>query len=114
MHRSDDSGVQTLIDDAVAGVDITSDNAGVAAAAEQAACEAANGTWDGSVCAPAAVPYRDCFLVGACGLDGWDYGAYEGEDEFVTGCVATNAAPCTRRVLPESSADDDRAPISAR
>jgi hypothetical protein len=50
-------------------VDITSD----IAAAEQAGCEAANGTWDGSVCTPAD---RDCFREGACGVDGWNQGAY--------------------------------------
>ena len=91
---ADDSGVQGLIDEAVAAVDITSDNAALCtdaggtyyagsdttspvcsvditsdnAAAEQAGCEAANGTWAGSVCtpaAPAAAPYN-CFIGGFC------------------------------------------------
>jgi len=50
-------------------VDITSDNAGVAAVAEQTGCEAANGTWDGSSCTPAAAPYN-CFLGGFCSQAG--------------------------------------------
>ena len=86
---ADDSGVQTLIDDAVAAVDITSDNAGVAAAAGQTACEAAGGSWDGSACTPAAVADRDCFREGACGADGRNFGPYEGETISSTGCSDT-------------------------
>jgi len=78
---ADDSGIQALIDE----VDITSDNV----AAEQAGCETANGTWDGSVCTPAAVADRDCFREGACGVDGWNYGAYEGVTISSTGCSDT-------------------------
>ena len=63
-------------------VDITSDNA----AAEQAGCEAANGTWDGSVCTPAD---RDCFREGACGTDGWNQGRYAGVTISSTGCSDT-------------------------
>ena len=72
-----DSGIQALIDE----VDITSDN--------QTVCEAANGTWDGSVCTPAAVPVRDCFREGACGVEGWNYAAYAGVDSSSTGCSDT-------------------------
>ena len=60
-------------------------------AAEQAGCEAANGTWDGSVCTPAAVADRDCFREGACGVDGWNYGPYEGVTVSSTGCADTAA-----------------------
>lgn len=88
---ADDSGVQTLIDDAVAAVDITSNDPGVAAAAAQAACVEANGTWDGSVCTPAAVPDRDCFRAGACGVDGWNDGAFVGVTSSSTGCSDTSA-----------------------
>ena len=58
---ADDSGVQTLIDDAVAGVDITSDNAGVA----QSTCEAAGGTWDGSTCTAADITSNDAAIAAA-------------------------------------------------
>jgi hypothetical protein len=108
---ADDSGVQALIDDAVAAVDITSDNESLCtnaagtydsgadtcsvditsdnAAAEQTGCEDANGTWDGSVCTPAAVADRDCFREGACGEDGWQYGNYVGVTISSNGCSDT-------------------------
>ena len=63
----------------------------IAAAAAQAACEDATGTWDGSVCTPAAVPDRDCFREGACGVDGWNDGAYVGVTSSSTGCSDTSA-----------------------
>lgn len=85
---ADDSGVRGLIDEAVAAVDITSDNA----AAEQAGCEAANGTWAGSVCTPAA---PDCFRLGACGSDGWNYGSYAGSTAASTGCDQTEYGSAT-------------------
>ena len=72
-------------------VDITSDNAAIAAAAEQDGCEAANGTWDASVCTPAAVADRDCFREGACGVDGWGYASYAGVTVSSTGCSDTIA-----------------------
>jgi hypothetical protein len=72
-------------------VDITSDNPAIAAAAEQDGCEAANGTWDASVCTPAAVADRDCFREGACGVDGWNYGSYAGVTVSSTGCADTDA-----------------------
>jgi len=68
--------------------DITSDNAAIAAAAEQDGCEAANGTWDASVCTPAD---RDCFREGVCGVDGWNQGAYQGGTVSSTGCADTAA-----------------------
>ena len=71
--------------------DITSDNAAIAAAAEQDGCEAANGTWDASVCTPAAVADRDCFREGACGVDGWNSGLYEGVTVSSTVCADTAA-----------------------
>ena len=71
--------------------DITSNDAEIAAAAAQAACVAANGTWDGSVCTPAAVPDRDCVRAGACGVDGWNYGNYVGVTSSSTGCSDTSA-----------------------
>ena len=77
--------IQSLIDEAVAGVDITSDNA----AAEQAGCEAAGGTWENDACTPVAVADRDCFREGACGSDGWDYGTYAGGTAASTGCGQT-------------------------
>ena len=70
-------------------VDITSDNAAIAAAAEQDGCEAANGTWDASVCTPAAVADRDCFREGACGAGGWNRGAYVGVTASSSGCSET-------------------------
>ena len=76
-----DSGIQELIDEAVAEVDITSDN--------QTVCEAANGTWEASECTPAAVADRDCFREGACGADGWNIGAYEGVTASSSGCSET-------------------------
>ena len=63
----------------------------IAAAAAQATCSEANGTWDGSVCTPAAVPDRDCFREGACGVDGWNDGAYVGVTSSSTGCSDTSA-----------------------
>ena len=101
---ADDSGVQELIDEAVAAVDITSDNASLCTDAggtydagtdtcsvditsdNQTVCEAANGTWDSSGCTPAAVADRDCFREGACGVDGYNLCAYEGVSISSTGC----------------------------
>jgi len=97
--------IQDLIDDAVAGVDITSDNASLCTDAggtydagtdtcsvditsdNQTVCEAAGGTWDASVCTPAAVADRDCFREGACGVDGWNIGDYQGVTASSTGCA---------------------------
>ena len=114
---ADDSGVQGLIDEAVAAVDITSDNASLCtdaggtyrplldtcsvditsdnAAAEQTGCEAANGTWEASECTPAAVADRDCFREGACGVDGWNIGAYAGVTISSTGCSDTTTGQDT-------------------
>ena len=104
---ADDSGVQELIDEAVAAVDITSDNASLCTDAggtydagtdtcsvditsdNQTVCEAANGTWDSSGCTPAAVADRDCFREGACGVDGYNLCAYEGVSISSTGCSDT-------------------------
>jgi hypothetical protein len=111
---ADDSGVQELIDEAVAAVDITSDNASLCTDAggtydagtdtcsvditsdNQTVCEAANGTWDASVCTPAAVADRDCFREGACGLDGFNNGPwYPGTDIVSTGCDLTDYGQTT-------------------
>ena len=78
--------------------DITSDNAAIAAAAEQDGCEAANGTWDASVCTPAAVADRDCFREGACGVDGWNIGAYQGVTASSSGCSETTTGQDTYNV----------------
>ena len=100
----DDSGVQALIDDAVAAVDITSDNeslctnaagtydsgadtcsvdittdnAAIAAAAEQAGCEDAGGSWDSGTCT-AASSYN-CALAAFCS----DHAARHPEQPFWT------------------------------
>jgi hypothetical protein len=81
----------------------------IAARAEQTGCEAANGTWDGSVCTPAAVPDRDCFREGACGVNGWNYGPYAGVTVSSTGCEDTSAGTFSymdgelyRSVYPQS------------
>ena len=58
---------------------------------DQTVCETAGGTWDGSVCTPAAVPDRDCFREGACGVDGWNDGAYVDVTSSSTGCSDTSA-----------------------
>ena len=75
----------------LAGLEEPIDNAAIAAAAAQAACEDANGTWDDSVCTPAAMPDRDCFREGACGTDGWrnDFTPYAGVTISSTGCSDT-------------------------
>jgi hypothetical protein len=73
--------IQSLVDEAVGNVDITSDN--------EAVCTGAGGTWDGSVCTPAAVPDRDCFREGTCGTDGWNFGDYAGVTASSTGCSDT-------------------------
>ena len=83
--------IQSLIDEAVAGVDITSDNPAIAAAAEQAGCEAAGGTWAAPDCTPAAVADRDCFREGACGVNGFNLGDYQGGTVSSTGCADTAA-----------------------
>ena len=67
--------------DGSGAVDITSDN--------QAVCEAAGGSWEGSGCTSAAVPDRDCFREGACGVDGWNRGSYVGVTISSTGCSDT-------------------------
>jgi hypothetical protein len=52
---------------AAAAVDITTDNAVAAAAAGNAACTQAGGTWDGSTCTPApAASSYNCFVAGFC------------------------------------------------
>jgi hypothetical protein len=112
---ANDSGIQTLVQthvaDAVAAVDITSDNAAVEqagceagggtwgsgtctpaditsdnAAVEQAGCEAGGGTWGSDTCTPAPVAARNCFIEGACGADGFNYGAYAGGTIESSGC----------------------------
>ena len=58
--------------DAVASVDITSDNADAIAAA-MPACDFEGGeVWDGSTCATpeSSDPAPNCFLMGLCGQDG--------------------------------------------
>ena len=62
-----------------------------AAAAEQAGCEAANGSWDGGVCTPAAAPDRDCFREGFCGVEGYNLGDYVDVNSFSSGCSETTA-----------------------
>ncbi len=104
---ADDSGVQELIDEAVAAVDITSDNASLCTDAggtyeagtdtcsvditsdNQNVCEAAGGTWDSSGCTPAAVADRDCFREGACGVDGYNSCSHKGVSISSTGCSDT-------------------------
>ena len=89
-----DSGIQALIDQ----VDITSDNAAIAAAAEQAGCVAAGGTYESSVCTPAPVPDRDCFREGFCGVDGRNNGNYVGVTASSTGCSETTTGQDTYNV----------------
>ena len=80
-----DCGIDTDTADAQRDVQL------LASANSQSACEDANGTWDGSVCTPAAVPDGDCFREGACGVDGWNDGAYVGVTSSSTGCSDTSA-----------------------
>jgi hypothetical protein len=84
------------VDAAACGIDADTADAQrdvqlLASANSQSACEAAGGTWDGSVCTPAAVPDRDCFREGICGAEGYDYGIYAGATLSSTGCSDTNA-----------------------
>lgn len=57
---ADESGIQALVDQEVAAVDITSDNATV--------CTDAGGTWDAgaSTCTPAPASSYNCFVGGFC------------------------------------------------
>ena len=57
-----------------ASVDITTDNAAAEAAAGNAACTQAGGTWDAatSTCTPAAAPYN-CFIGGFCSQAAIDF-----------------------------------------
>ena len=80
-----DCGIDTDTADAQRDVQL------LASANSQSACEDATGTWDGSVCTPAAVPDRDCFREGACGVDGANDGAYVGVTSSSTGCSDTSA-----------------------
>ena len=100
--------IQSLIDEAVAAVDITSDNAALCTDAggtydagtdtcsvditsdNQTVCEAANGTWDGSGCTPAAAANSiDCFRAGLCGADGFNQDYYRGKNASNSGCSET-------------------------
>ena len=58
----------------VTSVDITTDNAAAEAAAGNAACTQAGGTWDAgtSTCTPAAAPYN-CFIGGFCSQAAIDF-----------------------------------------
>lgn len=71
--------IQSLVDEAVGDVDITSDN--------ETVCTGAGGTWDDSVCTPAPVADPDCFRKGACGAEGWDSGSYAGVTLSSSGCL---------------------------
>ena len=107
---ADDSGVKTLIDDAVAAVDITSndadvcfyaggtpeyqtvfgvptyssctaaditsDNPGVAAAAAQAECVEAGGTWESGTCT-ARMPNYNCMIGPKCAALRVEYPGFE-------------------------------------
>jgi len=74
--------IQDLIDDAVAGVDITSDN--------QAVCEAADGTWDAET-STCTAPYN-CFIGGYCSQAATEFpsllsfytNVYEGHNRVTT------------------------------
>ncbi|MDB4678623.1 hypothetical protein OAE84_00860, partial [bacterium] len=103
---ADDSGVQELIDEAVAAVDITSDNASLCTDAggtydagtdtcsvditsdNQTVCEAANGTWESGTCTAAETAY-DCFRGGLCGSSGANTGVYA-SDVRDTNCSYEN------------------------
>jgi hypothetical protein len=61
----------------------------LASANSLSACEAANGTWDGSVCTPAAVADRDCFRAGVCGTEAYNHGNYVGVNIVSSGCSDT-------------------------
>ena len=78
-----DCGIDTDTADAQRDVQL------LASANSQSACEDANGTWDDSVCTPAAMPDRDCYREGACGTDGWNQGPYAGVTISSTGCSDT-------------------------
>ena len=77
------------VSDAVADGSVSTDGSGAVDPAR--ACGDANGSWDGSVCTAAAVPDRDCFREGACGVHGWNYGDYAGVTRSSTGCSDTSA-----------------------
>jgi hypothetical protein len=64
-----------------------------AASNNQGICETAGGTWASGACTPAAVPDRECFREGACGVDGWDHpqGVFAGVTISSTGCSDTTA-----------------------
>jgi hypothetical protein len=78
----DDSGIKSLVFDLT--YEWTLDAYGDG-------CEAAGGSWESGACTPAAVPDRDCFRAGACGVDGWNYGNYVGVTSSSTGCSDTSA-----------------------
>ena len=77
------------VSDAVADGSVGTDGSGAVDPAR--ACGDANGSWDGSVCTAAAVPDRDCFREGACGVHGYNYGDYAGVTISSTGCSDTSA-----------------------
>ena len=81
------------VSDAVADGSVRTGGSGAVdpTANDQTVCEDANGTWDDSVCTPAAMPDRDCFREGACGADGWndDFTPYAGVTISSTGCSDT-------------------------
>ena len=96
------------VSNAVADGSVSADGSGAVDPAR--ACGDANGSWDGSVCTPAAAPDRDCFREGACGEGGYDFGDYVGVNSSSSGCSETTAGtnsytlgttfavlfPCTR------------------
>jgi hypothetical protein len=53
----------------------------------QGACEAMGGTWGAQGCMPASyITDRDCFRVGACGIDGFNAGSFVGMSKTSSGC----------------------------
>ncbi len=81
------------VSDAVADGSVSTGGSGAVdpTANDQTVCEDANGTWDDSVCTPAAMPDRDCFREGACGTEGRNLIAspYAGVTISSTGCSDT-------------------------
>ena len=81
------------VSDAVADGSVSTGGSGAVdpTANDQTVCEDANGTWDDSVCTPAAMPDRDCFREGACGTEGWNDSSspYAGVTISSTGCSDT-------------------------
>ena len=58
----------------------------------QGACEAVGGTWNSRFCTAAPEgSTRDCFLEGACGVDGYNHGPYRRLSKVTSGCNLTSA-----------------------